>query len=83
MAYAYLSNKCVIDTYCNTFYTSIEDAMKDTGASMRDIREDCLRFHEISKMTPRWIYFDDASQDIMEKIVEKSGEDDDEYYRYG
>ena len=68
-------NRAVVDTYCQTFYSSIDVAAMDTGASVRDIKHDCLQFHEVVKRTPRWIYLDDTPQSIMDDIVEKSESD--------
>jgi len=64
-------NTAVTDTYTGTVYTSISYAARETGAVERDIKSSCERFHENKKIIPRWIYFSDTTDEIMEDFTEQ------------
>ena len=64
-----MKHTAVTDTYTGTVYTSMKMAARETGALERDIKDNCERFHDNSKIIPRWIYFADTTAQIMEEFT--------------
>lgn len=64
-------NISVTDTYTGTVYTSIANAARETGAINRDIKADCERFQKNNKIIPRWVYFSDTTEEMIEEFIKQ------------